>query len=247
VIIDAVPGVDYDPILATENVGIIDIRSVYDLDGADVAPGGYASLIDPVQTTADERPARFVRIEKAVGIPDDEVRDFRGTAFGAAGGLGMREILGYAPVEPDGSVRIKVPAGVPFAIGVLDVKRAPPQPASSQLAASARRAKCSPAMAAISRRMHRPAACPPFHTAGAISSSRSTRARRRRASPSRTRTRRSSRTRARRWPKRARASPARRIALRSSPRWTCSTTTCGPIRSRRAVRLMLRFRIATPT
>ena len=119
-IIDAVPGVDYDPILATENVGIIDIRSVYDLDGADVAPGGYASLIDPVQTTADERPARFVRIEKAVGIPDDDVRDFRGTAFGAAGGLGMREILGYAPVEPDGSVRIKVPAGVPFAIGVLD-------------------------------------------------------------------------------------------------------------------------------
>src|SRR6476619_3622348 len=66
VIIDAVPGVDYDPILATENVGIIDIRSVYDLDGADVAPGGYASLIDPVQTTEAERPARFVRVEQAV-------------------------------------------------------------------------------------------------------------------------------------------------------------------------------------
>ena len=121
VIIDAVAGVDYDPILAAENVGILNIRSVYDLDGADIAPGGYASLIDPVQTTADERPARFVRIEKAVGLPDDEVRDFRGTAFGAAGGLGMREILGYAPVEPDGSVQIKVPAGVPFGIGVLDV------------------------------------------------------------------------------------------------------------------------------
>ena len=121
VIIDAVPGVDYDPILAAENVGILNIRSVYDLDGADIAPGGYASLIDPVQTTADERPARFLRIEKAVGLPDDEVRDFRGTAFGAAGGLGMREILGYAPIEPDGSVQIKVPAGVPFAVGVLDV------------------------------------------------------------------------------------------------------------------------------
>jgi Hydrazine synthase alpha subunit middle domain/WD40-like Beta Propeller Repeat len=120
VIIDAVAGVDYDPVLAAENVGILNIRSVYDLDGADVAPGGYASLIDPVQTTADERPARFVRIEKAVGLPDDEVRDFRGSAFGAAGGLGMREILGYAPVEPDGSVRIKVPAGVPFGIGILD-------------------------------------------------------------------------------------------------------------------------------
>ena len=32
----------------------------------------------------------------------------------------MREILGYAPVEPDGSVRVKVPANVPFAIIVLD-------------------------------------------------------------------------------------------------------------------------------
>src|SRR5688572_1458326 len=120
VIIDAVPGVDFDPVLAAENVGILNIRSVYDLDGADIAPGGYASLINPVQTTADERPARFVRIEKAVGLPDDEVRDFRGSAFGAAGELGMREIVGYAPVEPDGSVRIKVPAGVPFGIGVLD-------------------------------------------------------------------------------------------------------------------------------
>jgi hypothetical protein len=32
----------------------------------------------------------------------------------------MREILGYAPIEPDGSVQIKLPAGVPFALGVLD-------------------------------------------------------------------------------------------------------------------------------
>jgi hypothetical protein len=120
VILDAVPGVDYDPVLASENVGILNIRSVYDLDGTDVAPGGYALLIDPAQTTAGERPARFVRIEKAVGLPDDEVRDFRGSAFGAAGDLGMREILAYAPIEPDGSVQIKVPAGVPFAIGVLD-------------------------------------------------------------------------------------------------------------------------------
>jgi hypothetical protein len=32
----------------------------------------------------------------------------------------MREILGYAPVEPDGSVMIKVPADVAFAITVLD-------------------------------------------------------------------------------------------------------------------------------
>jgi mono/diheme cytochrome c family protein len=119
VILDAVPGVDYDPVLASENVGILNIKSVYDLDGADVAPGGIVALRDPAQATADERPARFLRIEKAVGLPDDEVRDFRGTAFGASG-VGMREILGYAPIEPDGSVQIKLPAGVPFALGVLD-------------------------------------------------------------------------------------------------------------------------------
>ncbi len=120
VILDAVAGVDYDPVLAAENVGILNIKSVYDLDGVDSAPGGIATLRDPRLTIADQRPARFLRVEKAVGIPDDEVRDFRNTAFGAAGGLGMREILGYAPIEPDGSVQIKLPADVPFAVSVID-------------------------------------------------------------------------------------------------------------------------------
>ena len=119
VILDAVPGIDYDPVLASENVGILNIKSVYDLDGADLAPGGIVALRDPAQATADQRPARFLRIEKAVGLPDDEVRDFRATAFGASG-VGMREILGYAPIEPDGSVQVKLPAGVAFALGVLD-------------------------------------------------------------------------------------------------------------------------------
>jgi hypothetical protein len=32
----------------------------------------------------------------------------------------MREILGYAPVEPDGSVVVQVPANVPIALSVLD-------------------------------------------------------------------------------------------------------------------------------
>ena len=100
VILDAVPGLDFDPDLAADNVGILHIRSVYDVDGEDTAPSGITALRDPAQVTADERPARFVRIEKAVGLPDDEVRDFRGSAFGVAGRRGMREILGYAPVEP---------------------------------------------------------------------------------------------------------------------------------------------------
>ena len=120
VLLDRVAGIDFDAELESESVGILDIRSVYDLDGVDTAPGGIATLADPRQTVAAQRPARFLRIEKAVSMPDDEVRDFRNSAFGVTGAFGMREVLGYAPVEPDGSVRVKVPANVAFAISVLD-------------------------------------------------------------------------------------------------------------------------------
>ena len=120
VLLDRVAGLDFDAELATEGVGILDIRSVYDFDGDDIAPAGIAALANPAVTTAAERPARFLRIEKAVSLPDEDVRDFTGSAFGVTAAFGMRELLGYVMVEPDGSVRIKVPANVPFAITVLD-------------------------------------------------------------------------------------------------------------------------------
>ena len=120
VLLDKVAGVDFDAELQSEGVGILDIRSVYDIDGVDTAPGGITALADPRRTTAAQRPARFLRIEKAVSLPDDDVRDFDNSAFGVTARFGMRELLGYAPVEPDGSVRVKVPADVPFAITVLD-------------------------------------------------------------------------------------------------------------------------------
>jgi hypothetical protein len=59
-----------------------------------------------------------VRIEKAVSLPDRDTLDFKGSAFGATNY--MREILGYSMVEPDGSVRMKVPANVAFQISILD-------------------------------------------------------------------------------------------------------------------------------
>jgi hypothetical protein len=68
--------------------------------------------------TADQRLARFLRIEKAVSQADNSVRRIDNAAFGVAGF--MREILGYAPIEPDGSVKIKVPANVAFQISILD-------------------------------------------------------------------------------------------------------------------------------
>ena len=118
VILDRVPTVDYDPALASEGVGIINIGSVYDIDGTDVAPLGIANVRNPAQATADQRPARFLRIEKAVSLPDRDVRDIDNDAFGTTNF--MREIVGYAPVEPDGSVRVKVPANIAFALTVLD-------------------------------------------------------------------------------------------------------------------------------
>lgn len=120
VLLDRVAGVDFDAELATEGVGLLDVRSVYDIAGVDTAPGGVGVLRDPARTTAAQRPARFIRLEKPVSLPDDDVRDFDGSAFGVTRAYGMREILGYAPVEPDGSVRVKVPADVAFAITVLD-------------------------------------------------------------------------------------------------------------------------------
>jgi Hydrazine synthase alpha subunit middle domain/WD40-like Beta Propeller Repeat len=120
VLLDRIAGVDFDAELAAEGVGIIDVRSVYDITGTDVSDDGIAVLRDPALTLASARPARFVRIEKPVSMPDEDVLDFDRSAFGVTSAFGMREILGYAPVEPDGSVRIKVPADVAFALSVLD-------------------------------------------------------------------------------------------------------------------------------
>jgi len=121
VILDKTPGIGADGELASQDVGIINIRSVYDLDGVDAANPDIETLADPADTTADQRAARFLRIVKPVPLPDDDVRDFANTAFGVSTQQGMREILGYAPIEPDGSVRVKVPANIPFAVSVVDV------------------------------------------------------------------------------------------------------------------------------
>jgi hypothetical protein len=105
----------------TTPVGVLDIRSVYDWDGAAWSGTGAGGIAAMAQTVAAQRPARFLRLEKAVSIPDKQTLNFdRATAFGAAGNY-MREILGYVPIEPDGSVRVTVPANVAFQISVVDV------------------------------------------------------------------------------------------------------------------------------
>lgn len=115
-----------DPDLAKQNVGILDIRSVYDLDGSfNAMNSGVPDLATMATLPPDSRPARFVRIVKAVSVPDDKTLDEQddniyGNLIGQVNGL--QEILGYAPVEPDGSVHVKVPADVAFTLEVLDAE-----------------------------------------------------------------------------------------------------------------------------
>lgn len=124
-----------------EGIGAIHIESVYDFgDGgfngcflSDCQAVGIANTVnelgDPATANATQRPARFVRFVKAVSLPDeddpdlgDDAPDLARAAFGPQRNQAMREIIGYAPVEPDGSVKAKVPANIPLAISVLDEK-----------------------------------------------------------------------------------------------------------------------------
>ena len=120
ILFDKQSGIDLDQQAFEEGVGLLNIRSVYDVDGVDTANPDISSLADPARTLAADRPARFLRIVKAVGIPDRNVATVPGTAYGRSSQQLMREIIGYTAVQPDGSVKVKVPANVPLAISVLD-------------------------------------------------------------------------------------------------------------------------------
>ena len=122
-IADKVVGNELDSQLSQELAGSIHIRSVYDFDGIDTTAnvGGISRLSDPSQTPAANLPARFLRIVRGVPMPPDDVRDILNTDFGRSNNQLMREIVGYSPIQPDGSVKIKVPANVPLAISVLDI------------------------------------------------------------------------------------------------------------------------------
>lgn len=106
--------------LAEQGFGALHIRSVYDIGGVDTTPAGIAVMADPTLTPPANRPVQFLRIEKAVAIPPDYVRDIDNSSFGRSRAQLMREILGYVPVEPDGSAKVAVPANVAIAISLID-------------------------------------------------------------------------------------------------------------------------------
>jgi hypothetical protein len=138
-----------DNALAAQNLGLLEVRSVYDTDGlgrmgdavlaaADRPEGCTASipktapsdsldtraqvadilrLKDPADPAYRCGPARFVRAVRAIAPP--------ASMMGLREAIGETEfepqqILGYAPIEPDGSFKLHVPADTPLLLAVVD-------------------------------------------------------------------------------------------------------------------------------
>ena len=140
-----------DAALAARGLALIEVRSVYDTDGlrrmaevmltdADRPEGcavgiamtastdphetramvpDLARIKDPADAAYRCAPARFVRALRAIAPPS--------SSMGLRGAIGetnfeQQQILGYAPIEPDGSFKLQVPADVPLALQVVDAK-----------------------------------------------------------------------------------------------------------------------------
>ncbi len=138
-----------DEALAAQNLGTIEVRSVYDTDElgrmgdavllpTDLAPGcttaipkirptdskdtrplipNLSLMRDPAQLAYGCAPARFIRVFRAVAPPVGMT--------GTRGAIGetdfeMQQILGYAPIEPDGSFKLHIPADTPIGLAVVD-------------------------------------------------------------------------------------------------------------------------------
>ena len=113
------PGSGSRPDLVSEGVGVLDIKSVYDFDGVDTATPNIATVADPAHTAAAQRPARFIRIEKAVSHAGRDVSSISTTPRSARATSCARS---WATRRSSRMARcsIKVPANVAFQISVLD-------------------------------------------------------------------------------------------------------------------------------
>ena len=148
---NATPPTNVDASLAALNMALIEVRSVYDTDGlgrmgeqmltAADRPAGcttgialtpptdvldtramVADLVrmkDPANPAYGCAPARFVRAIRAVS-PPSSMMGLRSTI--GETDFEQQQILGYAPVEPDGSFKLQVPADVPLALSIVDGK-----------------------------------------------------------------------------------------------------------------------------
>ena len=140
-----------DTTLASQGLGTLNVKSVYDTDGlgrmgaqmlvAADQTGACTTLIpqttpidvndtratvadisrmkDPADAAYNCSPARFIRAVRAVAPPTNmmKMRSSLGeTDFEA------QQVLGYAPIEPDGSFKLNVPADTPIALAVVDAQ-----------------------------------------------------------------------------------------------------------------------------
>ncbi len=140
-----------DATLAQQGLALIEVRSVYDTDGlgrmgdpalsaADLQPGCTTAIAktapsDPNDTRAQVAdlvkikdpanpaylcaPGRFIRATRAVAPPSSTM-GLR-TVIGATD-FEQKQILGYAPIEPDGSFKLLIPADTPLGLEVIDAK-----------------------------------------------------------------------------------------------------------------------------
>lgn len=145
------PDADVAALIAA-NQGTLEVRSVYDTDklgrmsnsmlaSADLAAGctqgiamtaagsadtetrtqvaDLATIKNPLAPEFKCSPLRFLRVTRAVAPPNN--------MMGSREAIGEtdfepQQILGYVPIEPDGSFKIKVPADTPIALSVIDTK-----------------------------------------------------------------------------------------------------------------------------
>ena len=139
-----------DAALAAQGLALIEVRSVYDTDGLNRMAEGMitdsdragcarsialkapadtmdtraqvadlARMKDPADPAYNCAPARFVRAIRAVAPPSGSMglrRAIGETEFE------QQQILGYAPVEPDGSFKLHIPADVPLALSIVDAE-----------------------------------------------------------------------------------------------------------------------------
>lgn len=117
-----------DENLKTAGLGMLHIRSIYDMDGTDITSqvtplSSISEAADPTQSTRIQRRAQFLRIIKPMPIPDASVvNNVRVNDYDGINGVPMTEIIGYVPIEPDGSAKFVVPASVPFSFEIVDAK-----------------------------------------------------------------------------------------------------------------------------
>ena len=140
-----------DAQLAAQDLALIEVRSVYDTDGlgrmgermiaasdlgggcsagiamtarsdpADTRPlvADIARIKDPADPAYRCTPLRFIRALRAVAPPS--------SSMGTRQTIGETDfeqvqLLGYAPIEPDGSFKLQVTADVPLALSVVDAQ-----------------------------------------------------------------------------------------------------------------------------